>query len=209
MGEVSASTSTREIKFLEEKLTDEILRAMSCDRLDKGLYQYILKVENLEDEITARIDSKRLTFNNITDIIGSLTSGDFPLLLRITDLNVVTPTNLEKELIAGGATKRIIMDAKNLRANASIREAQILASGLFNQEDRMTDVQIRIQTLTNSIVEEYDESKKPAKIIWRTVLNELTQKMESVDPHKIYKQDPYLLLGAVCGISDECRIDWG
>lgn len=209
MGEVSASTSTREIKFLEEKLTDEIFRAMSCDRLDKGLYQYILKVENLEDEITARIDSKRLTFNNITDIIGSLTSGDFPLLLRITDLNVVTPTNLEKKLIAGGATKRIIMDAKNLRANASIREAQILASGLFNQEDRMTDVQIRIQTLTNSIVEEYDESKKPAKIIWRTVLSELTQKRESVDPHKIYKQDPYLLLGAVCGISDECRIDWG
>jgi hypothetical protein len=138
-----------------------------------------------------------------------LTSGDYPLLLRITDLNVPTPTNLEKKLIAGGATERIINDAKNLRANASIREAEILASGFLDGEDKIMDVQIRIQTLTNSVVENHDESEKPAKIIWRAVLNELTTKKESVDPNRIYKQDPYLLLGAVCGLSDECLIDWG
>jgi len=209
MGQVSASTSTREIESLEEKLTDEILRAMSCDRLDNLLYHYIAKVEELGDETKARIDAKRLTSNNIADILGSLAIGNYPLLLRITDLNEPSPTNLEKKLIAGGATERIILDAKNLRANASIREAEILSSGFLNQEDKITDVQIRIQTLTNSIVEEHDESEKPAKIIWRMVLNELTQKKESVDPHRIYKQDPYMLLGAVCGISDECRIDWG
>lgn len=209
MGQVSASTSTREIESLEEKLTDEILRAMSCDRLDSLLYHYIAKVEEIEDETRARIEAKRLTASNITDILGSLASGDYPLLLRITDLHEPSPTNLEKKLIAGGATERIIRDAKTLRANASIREAEILSSGFLNQEDRITDVQIRIQTLTNSIVEEHDESEKPAKIIWRMVLTELTQKKESVDPHRVYKQDPYLLLGAVCGISDECRIDWG
>jgi Cap4 dsDNA endonuclease len=209
MGRVLASTSTCEIESLEEKLTDEILRAMSCDRLDDVLYHYIAKVEGLEDGIRARIDAKRLTANNITDIIGSLISGDYPLLLRITDLNAPTPTNLEKKLIAGGATERIIIDAKNLRANASIREVEILASGFLAQEDKITDVQIRIQTLTNSIVENHDESEKPAKIIWRSVLDELTQKKESVDPNCIYKQDPYLLLGAACGLSDECRIDWG
>jgi len=209
IGQISASTSTREIESLEKKLTDEILRAMSCDRLDNLLYHYIAKVEELEDETKARIDAKRLTSINIADILGSLASGDYPLLLRITDLHEPSPTNLEKKLIAGGATERIIIDAKTLRANASIREAEILSSGFLNQEDRITDVQIRIQTLTNSIVEEHDESEKPAKIIWRMVLDELTQKKDSVDPHRIYKQDPYLLLGAVCGISDECRIDWG
>ena len=82
MGQVSARTSTCEIKSLEEKLTDEILRAMSCDRLDNLLYHYIAKVEGLEDGIRARVDAKRLTANNITDIIGSLISGDYPLLLR-------------------------------------------------------------------------------------------------------------------------------
>jgi Cap4 dsDNA endonuclease len=208
MGRVSSSTSTREIEFLEQKLTDEILRAMSCDRLDSLLYNYIAKVEELEAEIRTRVDAKRLTAKNITDILGSLTSGDYPLLLRITDLNAPTPTNLEKKLIAGGATERIIVDAKNLRANASIREAEILASGFLNQ-DEITNAQLRIQTLTNSIVENHDESEKPAKIIWRTVLDELTNKKESVDPNRIYKQDPYLLLGAACGLSDECRIDWG
>ena len=209
MGQGSASSSIREIESLEEKLTDEILRAMSCDRLDNLLYRYIAKVEELEDEIKARIDAKRLTASNIADIIGSLASGDYPLLLRITDLHEPSPTNLQKKLIAGGATERIIKNAKELRANASIREVEIRSSGFINQEDRIVDVQIRITTLTNSIVEEHDELEKPAKIIWRKVLNELTQKKETVDPHRIYKQDPYLLLGAVCGISDECRIDWG
>ena len=209
MGQGSASSSIREIESLEEKLTDEILRAMSCDRLDNLLYRYIAKVEKLEDEIKARIDAKRLTASNIANIIGSLASGDYPLLLRITDLHEPSPTNLQKKLIAGGATERIIKNAKELRANASIREVEIRSSGFINQEDRIVDVQIRITTLTNSIVEEHDELEKPAKIIWRKVLNELTQKKETVDPHRIYKQDPYLLLGAVCGISDECRIDWG
>ena len=116
---------------------------------------------------------------------------------------------MQKKIIAVGATERIIKNAKELRANASIREVEIRSSGFINQEDRIVDVQIRITTLTNSIVEEHDELEKPAKIIWRKVLNELTQKKETVDPHRIYKQDPYLLLGAVCGISDECRIDWG
>ncbi len=209
MGQGSASSSIREIESLEEKLTDEILRAMSCDRLDNLLYRYIAKAEELEDEIKARIDAKRLTASNIADIIGSLASGDYPLLLRITDLHEPSPTNLQKKLIAGGATERIIKNAKELRANASIREVEIRSSGFINQEDRIVDVRIRITTLTNSIVEEHDELEKPAKIIWRKVLNELTQKKETVDPHRIYKQDPYLLLGAVCGISDECRIDWG
>ena len=209
MGQGSASSSIREIESLEEKLTDEILRAMSCDRLDNLLYRYIAKAEELEDEIKARIDAKRLTASNIADIIGSLASGDYPLLLRITDLHEPSPTNLQKKLIAGGATERIIKNAKELRANASIREVEIRSSGFINQEDRIVDVQIRITTLTNSIVEEHDELEKPAKIIWRKVLNELTQKKETVDPHRIYKQDPYLLLGAVRGISDECRIDWG
>lgn len=208
MGQVSASTSTCEINSLEEKLTDEILRAMSCDRLDNLLYHYIAKVEGLEDGIRARVDAKRLTANNITDIIGSLISGDYPLLLRITDLNAPTPTKLEKKLIAGGATERIIKNAKELRANASIREAEILSSGFF-MEEKFVDVQVRLETLANSVVERFEDVDKPAKTIWLELRKEITQTVSSVDPNRIYKQDPFLLLGATCGLSDECRIDWG
>jgi hypothetical protein len=209
MGQVSASTSTQEIRSLEEKLTDEILRAMSCDRLDNFLYHYITKIEEPEDELRARIDAKRLTAKNIADILGSLTDGDYPLLLRITDLNAPTPTNLEKKLIAGGATERIIKDAKGLRANASIREAEILSSGFFMEEEKIVDVQVRLEVLTNSVIERFDDSDKPAKTIWLELRKEITATASSVDPNRIYKQDPYLLLGAVCGLSDECRIDWG
>jgi hypothetical protein len=209
MGQVSASTSIREIESLEQRLTDEILRAMSCDRLENILYHYISNLENLEDEIKARIDAKRLDAKNVSDILGSLASGDYPLLLRITDLNVPTPTNLEKKLIAGGATERIINNAKELRANASIREAEILSSGFFVEDGKIVDVQVRLETLANSVVERFEDSDKPAKTIWLELRKEITQTVNSVDPNRIYKQDPYLLLGAACGLSDECRIDWG
>lgn len=209
MGQVSASTSTSEIESLEEKLTDEILRAMSCDRLDNLLYHYIAKVEEIEDETKARIKAKRLTASDLANILGSLASGDYPLLLRITDLYEPCPTNLEKKLIAGGATERIIKNAKELRANASIREAEILSSGFFMEEEKIIDVQVRLEILANSVVERFDDSDKPAKTIWLELRKEITQTVSSVDPNRIYKQDPYLLLGAVCGISDECRIDWG
>jgi hypothetical protein len=209
MGQVSASTSIREIESLEQRLTDEILRAMSCDRLENILYHYISNLEDLEDEIKARIDAKRLDAKNASDILGSLASGDYPLLLRITDLNVPTPTNLEKKLIAGGATERIINNAKELRANASIREAEILSSGFFVEDGKIVDVQVRLETLANSVVERFEDSDKPAKTIWLELRKEITQTVNSVDPNRIYKQDPYLLLGAACGLSDECRIDWG
>jgi len=209
MGQVSASTTICEIASLEEKLTDEILRAMSCDRLDNLLYHYMAKVEEIEDGNRARVDAKRLTASNITDILGSLTSGDYPLLLRITDLNAPTPTKLEKKLIAGGATERIIKNAKELRANASIREAEILSSGFFMEEEKIVDAQLRLETLANSVVERFEDSDKPAKTIWLELRKEITQTVSSVDPNRLYKQDPYLLLGAVCGLSDECRIDWG
>jgi hypothetical protein len=209
MGQSSKSTSVSELKSLEEKLTDEILRAMSCDRLGNLLYHYITKVEDFEDEMRLRVDAKRLMAKNIVDIIGSLASGDYPLLLRMTDLNAPTPTNLEKKLLAGGATERIINNAKELRANASIRESEILSSGFFMEEEKMIDVQVRLEILANSVVEMFDEVDKPAKTIWLEIRKEITQTVNSVDPNRIYKQDPYLLLGAVCGISDECRIDWG
>lgn len=209
MGQLLTSTTASEIESLEEKLTDEILRAMSCDRLDNLLYQYTAKIEDPENEIRIKVDSKRLTASNIIDIIGAPISGDYPLLLRLTDLNSPTPTKLEKKLIAGGATERIIKNAKELRANASIREAEILSSGFFMEEEKIVDVQLRLETLANSVVEKFEESDKPAKIIWLELRKEITETISSVDPNRIYKQDPYLLLGAACGLSDECRIDWG
>ncbi|MGB3515095.1 MAG: dsDNA nuclease domain-containing protein [Elainellaceae cyanobacterium] len=209
MGKISESTTVSEIETLERKLTDEILRAMSCDRLDNVLYYYLLNINNSEDDIQRKVSSKRLTADSITDIIGSLASGNNPLLLRLIDLNTPTPTKLERKLIAGGASDRIIKNAKELRANASIREAEILSSGFFMEEEKIVDVQLRIETLANSVVEKFEDSDKPAKTIWLELRREITATVNSVDPNRIYKQDPYLLLGAACGLSDECRIDWG
>ncbi len=209
MGQISSNTTAKEIEALEQRLTDEILRAMSCDRLENLLYQYIAQTDAFENKNRVKINAKRLMPENIIAILGSLTSGDYPLLRRITDLNVRTPTNLEKKLIAGGATEPIIRNAIERRADASHREYEILASGFCDEESKIEDVQARVETLAIAVVEECKELGKPASSIWRELLKELTQNVHHIDPNHMYKQDPYLLLGAVCGLSDECRIDWG
>ncbi|AFY80330.1 dsDNA nuclease domain-containing protein [Oscillatoria acuminata] len=209
MGDIFKNTPVHQLKSLEEKLTDEIFRAMSCERLPNYLYHYIAKLQDAEEEVKSRIKAKRLTASNISDIIGLDISSNSPILLQLfTDLNAPKRTKLEEKLLVAGASERIIKSAKTLRANASIHEAEILSSTLMETKV-LVDVQLRLEILTDSIVEKLSNLDEPAKTIWCELLDELIKKASFIDPNQIYKQDPYLLLGAACGLSDECRIDWG
>jgi hypothetical protein len=208
MGQISPHTSAGEIEALEQKLTDEILRAMSADRLSDLLCDYISRANLLNDADKNRVKSKQITSEKVINLLGSFTSGSYPLLTRITNLDLPTPSNLEKKLIAVGAADSIIRVARARRADASYREYEILSSGFWDAK-KFDDVQERLETLAVGVIEECKDLGKPASSIWRELLKELTQQAAYIDPNRIYKQDPHTLIGAVCGISDECRIDWG
>jgi hypothetical protein len=209
MGQKSSNMSHNELEFLERKLTDEIFRAMGCDRLKDLLYEHIAQSENLEDNKKSRIRSKTFTLQSIRSLLGSFCHGDYPLLSRTNSDNTTHQSNLVKKLIAAGASERIINNAKDLRANAARREIEILASGFLEQDAQLTNVQMRLEILTNLIVAKHENLQAPANTIWHEVFNDLTEKIAFVDPDRIYRRDPYILLGAVCGLSDECKIDWG
>jgi hypothetical protein len=215
MGEYSPKSSVNELKLIEEKLTDEILKAMSASRLENVLHDLILRTPGIFVSEQNRIKAKRFDRELLAPILGSLIHGVSPLLKYSSEVESenddddLMTSKLELKLSAGGASERIIRNAKELRANASIREAEILSSGLFAEEERFNDVQLRLQMLANAIVEQYDEANKPAKIIWKSLLNELDNRSATVDPNRLYFQDAFLLLGAICELSDQCKIDWG
>jgi hypothetical protein len=139
----NSNVSQDELEAVEAKLTDEILRAMSQERLEIIIPAYIKDPNGFQEEQRIRVEEKRMTQTRLRSLLGSLVGGPFPLLQRIVDPNLAQATNLEKKLIAGGATKPIINQAKNLRANATIRETELAASELYNMQDRLDDVQCR------------------------------------------------------------------
>jgi len=203
------NTSQTELEAIETRLTDEIFRAMGQERLEAIIPAYIRNPDGLKDEIKQRVEEKRMTLARLMPLLGSLVAGPYPLLRRLVDPNLPSPTNLERKLIDGGATDRIIKDAKNLRANATIRELEIEASELFDSRERLDDVHLRIEILSNSVAAKFDGVRNPANQIWGALLKSLSKQAREVDPNMMYRRDPYLLLGAACGVSDECRTDWG
>ncbi len=205
----NANTPQDEVKAIEKRVTDEVLRAMSQDPLRDLIPAYVSDPENLEAEDRRRVEDKRLTPERLAPMLGALAAGAFPLLRRVVRPDMTQPTALEKKLIAGGATERVITNAQSLRANASAREAEVTTSQLFGSEGKLDDVHHRIEVLANAVVERYEGTENPARQVWGELLRSLQEQANAVDPNMVYKRDPYLLLGAACGLSDECRVDWG
>lgn len=205
----NANVSQDELEAIETRLTNEILRAMSQERLDTIIPLYIRDPGGLQEEVRRRVEEKRLTPIRLRPLLGSLVGGPFSLLRRIVDPELSQPTNLEKKLLAGGATQPIIEAAKSLRANAAIRETEMKASALFDPKEQWDDVHQRIQVLAISVAAMVDDRPNPARRIWGELEKSLKEQAREVDPNLLYKRDPFMLLGAACGLSDECHIDWG
>jgi len=197
------------LEAVEARLTDQILRAMSQEHLEISIPAHIRDPQGLQDEVRRRVEEKRLTQAKLRPLLGSLVGGPFSLLRRIVAPDLAQPTNLETKLIAGGVPKVIIDQAKSIRANAAIRENEIAASQLFDIQDRLDDVHQRIEILASAVAARFDERSNPARHIWGELQKLLQEQAKEVDPNMVYKRDPFLLLGAACGLSDECRIEWG
>lgn len=210
LGEKAPGRSTQELRSCEKDLADELLKAMYADRLGEDLYTYMSNTSSVEEKLIARVQAKRLDSEAIRKILGSIAHGASPLLKKQTISSTSTSkSKLEQKLIAGGASDRIIKQAKSRRADATLREIEILSSGLFGDDKRIEDIQERLVTFASALVEQHDYREKPAKIIWGELLKELQAQKDLVDPNRLYAQDAFLLLGAVCELSDQCRIDWG
>lgn len=167
----NANTAPDELEAIETRVTDEILRAMSQERLEALIPSYIEKPDDMEEELRRRVDDKHMTPTRLTSLFGSLVAGAFPLLRRLVNPSLSQPTNLEKKLVAAGATPAIIRNAQELRANASIREAEVASSALFGNKDKMDDVHHRVEIVSNAVVAQFENLETQHGALGRRYLN--------------------------------------
>jgi hypothetical protein len=117
---------------------------------------------------------KRLLSEHFAAFAEVLPTPPQPLLKRMIDGKEQLPTQLEQKLIMGGASAEIIEHAKILRANASQREYELLASEMFD-DGVLDDLRTRLLIRAHGLIGEHGTGRKPAATIWNHPLQVLSQ----------------------------------
>jgi hypothetical protein len=159
-----------------------------------------------EEAAQKLVEAKRLDRDTLVDLFGELTASK-ALLAQIADPSLLTATALERKLRLAGAEDAVVEDAKTLRANAAIREAEVLSASYSDQEAVLGDVRARLKIVANSIAATAGDPRGPT--VWAGVMNRLATEAQSVDQSRLFDADQMLLLGELCQISDLCDFGWG
>lgn len=152
------------------------------------------------------VEAKRLDRDTLVDLFGELTASK-ALLDQIADPALLTATALERKLRLAGADDAVVEDAKTLRANAAIREAEILSASYSGQEALLGDVRARLTIVANSVAATAGDP--PGPTVWAGVMSRLPAEAQSVDQSRLFDADQMLLLGELCQMSDLCDFGWG
>ncbi len=156
LSNMAVGASSIEIEIAYKRLVDRILEAMAATSLGSDLPVYIASPNSID---SSKVEKKRLTRDTICTLLGSIAFGPSLLLKRVVETSMSYPTNLEMKLLAAGAEETILKDAKILRANASMRDAELLAASY--DDDLFMDVRNRLIVVANSIIQKHRTEAKP------------------------------------------------
>ena len=152
--------------------------------------------------------AKRLDRDRLEPMLSRLEGGLQPLLTTVTDPDRLRATALEFKLDGAGAAQGLLDRAKQFRAQASIRLAEVRGRSLLDVEALLADLHLRLQNAADSVADAATATPR-APAIWDELERRFSANPSAYDPHGVLSQDHLLLLGEVCNLSDECKFWWG
>lgn len=118
-------------------------------------------------------------------------------------------SRLRQKMVAAGATEEMVEDGLTYRANATRLIAEYVHADLSQEHPLVEDVRLRLRGIANPIAASHRALTDPAPRVWQDLLAALSGNPSVIDPNRIFKADPFALLGEVCEISDHCEFGWG
>lgn len=119
-------------------------------------------------------------------------------------------TLLELKLVRAGATPDTVAKAIAVRAAADVASALAASAGRVDDAG-VAELDDRILTLGGAVskLANLDAASAPAPAEF--VFNNLMSRPDiaAIDVAKVYDGDYRLMVGRLCGLSDECRFGWG
>ena len=181
---VSGGTVREVYRSVLEHIEDAMDRRLGATRWPVAVLEH--GTQSGDDR--AVIANKRLTIDILEPLFRPLGSTEPLLLKKLLDPDTRTSA-LEDKLAACGASASVIEDAKLLRANASIRDAQIEASSLYGRTDRMDDLRLRLRVVANAVAAEVGDAGS-ADRVWAVLQSRVNDQRDALDQHSLLGRDP-------------------
>lgn len=197
------------------RLLDAIVSAMSGERMEQPWPLYAVSDDGPRSDAEARLRAKKLSASQLNELVPELTSAPSGLLTRAVQSESRLPSVMEQKLLAAGATDQIVDDAKDLRARALEAQFERLAlsgaeSGNYPSTDEaLHEVQRKLLLHAHAACGVHAPKAAPAPHVWDHLLTSLISSAATIDPDAIFHKSPYVLLGALCELSDQCHVGWG
>lgn len=163
--------------------------------------------DTLEEEAADLFARKRITREQLHPILSVLEGGDAQLLEALTDESFLSATALERKLLSANANDDVIELAKEYRARAAIRLATFRATTLFDTGLVEDDLDQRLLGLARTVASEQGEGGT-ANSVWGRLHERTHQNPAALDRRRVLEEDPVLLMGQICELSDRCLFDW-
>lgn len=120
-------------------------------------------------------------------------------------------TLLELKLVRAGASPATILKAMKARAAADVAETTATAGGRVDRND-IEDLDDRILSLADAVANlaklHTMSAPAPAEFVFNNLMSRPVD-VAATDVSKIFDGDHRLIVGRLCGLSDECRFGWG
>ena len=207
MQRVNSGVSIQVTEAIYEEVIGLLETAMRAERLNDDFPDCILEPDDANEALAQKVAGKRLDAASVDDFFEPLKGGNSAVLEQITDPDQLAASELDRKLVAAGVSADSRRDAKILRANASRREYE-LSTGLSDAEARFGDLDMRALTVANATAGAVTASP-PGPAVFESLIERLGESPQVVDPHRLFSQDPMLLFGRVCDLSDKCLFGWG
>lgn len=190
------------------KATVELVKAaMLADITPDDWLTGLIAPDTLLQEAAEAFDRKRLTKDKLSSVLSVLEGGDVELLTTVIDDSYLSATALERKLIAAKASEQVLRMAKEYRARASIKAATFRGSKLFDTGAVMDDLDKRLLDLATTVAQEVGADVS-ADAVWARLHERTHQNPSAFDRRKALGEDPLLLLGEICELSDRCLFGW-
>jgi hypothetical protein len=209
LGERTGRLTMSTISTVYNQIIDAISRAMEHELGSEARFCYIVSPNDVPNSLRDRVNRKRLTRVTLDRQRRILTPPIGLLLAPVLDRDATEITDLERKMREAGAPSELVERARSLRANASRREIELLAKSLEAEDARLVDLQERLLTTAVASASVHRGQPRAAAHVFNNLLTSVHANSGVLDPHGLFSQDPMLLLGEICELSDQCKCDWG
>lgn len=191
------------------RLVNVIEDAMRAGALGADWPAYVTHPADVPAEFAERLSAKTLARDQLRDLVAPITTSPRPLLRRMAEISPSPISDLERKMVSAGADTALIFDARTLRMNVIGHLQRRLSADMFTIDEQLEDLKERVLIHANSRRSLHRTSATPAVLIWNDLLPLFSQHAANIDPDRVLAQDPMLILGELCDLSDECVFDWG